>query len=249
MLTLYTIGTFMDRDGFAFPNQDTIAKGSRNSVRTVRRHVDQAVAAGWLSVSLAGRGGQGWRHQSYRACVPDHIDLGATDDAISDSLSAQFGDTEAPAKPVTARPPEAPDKLMTGAGIERADTSLSSPSDREGSRNPPETLRLPEAPDIGSTKHRTNGTEGPDKSTPSTGHSYGRLTPALRTPASRTHTPEEARPAPSAGLKQPDSQEQRDQRIRKLLEAMPTTEDSDVAKMISGVSIADVRRVREARAA
>jgi hypothetical protein len=91
LLTLYTIGTFMDRSGFAFPSQQLIAAGIRASVKTVQRHLDQAAHAGWIAVEIAGRSGKGWRHYVYRAAVPDHLDLDYVDEEIADAIQAQEG--------------------------------------------------------------------------------------------------------------------------------------------------------------
>lgn len=96
LLTCYTIGTFMDREGFAFPSQKTIAAGIRASLRTVQRHLTSIERQGWINVKLAGRGGQGWRHSAYRASVPDHVPLEDLDEKLSDIVVAQCGDVDEP---------------------------------------------------------------------------------------------------------------------------------------------------------
>jgi len=94
LLTLYTIGTFMDKDGFAYPRQALLARGARASVRTVRRHIQQAQRMGWIGVTESRTGGQSWRRHMYRAAVPDSITLDEKDEALSDVITAQNGDIE-----------------------------------------------------------------------------------------------------------------------------------------------------------
>src|SRR5262249_23610195 len=127
LLTLYVIGTFMDRDGIAWPNQQSIANGARTSVRSVQRHIQTAVRAGWLGVNLAGRGGQGWRHNAYRCAVPSDLSLDYLDEAISDAI-AQNGDIEVPERSDTiasSRLPQGADTIAssrTTPAIEGDDT-------------------------------------------------------------------------------------------------------------------------------
>lgn len=73
LLTLLMLGTFMDERGVAYPSQKTLARAARGCVRTVKSHVKQAKALGWLEVELAGRNGKGWRHYAYRCTVPDAV--------------------------------------------------------------------------------------------------------------------------------------------------------------------------------
>ena len=48
--------------------------------------LDRAEALGWIYIALAGRSGQGWRHNSYRACVPDHVPLTDKDEELSEAI-------------------------------------------------------------------------------------------------------------------------------------------------------------------
>jgi hypothetical protein len=84
----------MDREGFSYPSQETIAKGARASVRTVQRHIAAAELAGWIGIQLAGRGGKGWRHYVYRAAVPDDLPIDEIDEKLSDVILAKEGDIE-----------------------------------------------------------------------------------------------------------------------------------------------------------
>lgn len=52
LLTLYTIGTYMDRNGMAYPGQKTLATAIRATVKTVQRHIETAERAGFLSAKL-----------------------------------------------------------------------------------------------------------------------------------------------------------------------------------------------------
>jgi predicted DNA-binding transcriptional regulator len=92
LLTLYVIGTYMNRDGYAYPNQELIARGARASARSVQRHIAAAKRAGWLAVELAGRGGKGWRFNAYRAAVPDNLLMDELDEKISDAIVSVEGD-------------------------------------------------------------------------------------------------------------------------------------------------------------
>lgn len=97
LLTLYTISTYMDRDGFCFVGQAKIADGARTSVRTVKRHIAEAKVLGWLHVELERV--DGGRHVSfrntYRACVPAHLDLPSeVDEELRDAVLSQYGDTD-----------------------------------------------------------------------------------------------------------------------------------------------------------
>ncbi|HEY0941902.1 MAG TPA: helix-turn-helix domain-containing protein [Steroidobacter sp.] len=118
-MSLYTLGTYMDRDGYAWPSQSLWAKGSRVTERTIRRHMDRAVGLGWLAVETAGRTGQGWRHYAYRACVPDHLLLDDRDESISDALTAQNGGIE---------PGKGADTIVSSRQAKGADTAMSSPN-------------------------------------------------------------------------------------------------------------------------
>lgn len=106
LLTLFVIGTYMDRAGVAFPSQQLIAKGIRGSVKTVQRHIEITRRDGWLCVQTAGRGGKGWRHYAYRAAIPDRVPLDDLDEAIADSIEAIEGSL--PER--LSEPAQAPDK-------------------------------------------------------------------------------------------------------------------------------------------
>jgi hypothetical protein len=118
LLTLYTIGTYMDREGCAHPGQQLIARGIRASVKTVQRHITQAERMGWLAIEYAGRGGKGWRHYRYRAFVPDAVPLDCVDEAVSDAATSALEDTW--------RPDDDRSELEGG------DTIVSSPTDEAG---------------------------------------------------------------------------------------------------------------------
>lgn len=115
LLTMLVIGTYMDKEGFAFPSQELIAKGSRSSVRTVRRHVEFAKKHGWIAVTLSGRTGQAWRHQCYQAAVPANLPMTDTDEAISDAVAAAAGQ------------PEGPDTAMAAPSRQVASTTMEGP--------------------------------------------------------------------------------------------------------------------------
>jgi len=94
LLAMLMLNTYMDNSGYAYPSQSTWASASRISTRHLQRHLALAQQLGWVSVVNAGRGGQGWRHNGYRCCVPDHVELEEKDEALADVIASQVGDIE-----------------------------------------------------------------------------------------------------------------------------------------------------------
>lgn len=182
LLTLYTIGTYMDRDGIAWPSQELIAAGARASVRTVQRHIAIAERTGWLGVQLAGRGGQGWRHNAYRAAVPDDVPLDDLEEGIADAITAQNGGIETP---------ERHDTIVSSPSAKGHDTIVSARTrtdqERDDNRHQNVTTKAAKRDDNRSTTSRHNSVV---------------LTPALnshRTPAQEeAHSFECARASASA---------------------------------------------------
>ena len=66
LLVMHTLRTYMDRDGLAYPSQQTLARGARMHVRNVRRHLRRAEELHWIETSSAGRTHRDWRHNAYR---------------------------------------------------------------------------------------------------------------------------------------------------------------------------------------
>lgn len=135
-LTLYTLGTFMDDNGFAYPSQKTLARSALVSDRTIRRHLEDAEHSGWVAIQSAGRNGQGWRHHGYRAAVPSHVPLSEKDERLSDALVMYHGEIERADTTMSApSSPERADTTSTDVGtrpdnvrttdVERADTAMS----------------------------------------------------------------------------------------------------------------------------
>jgi len=102
LLTLYTLGTYLDEHGVAYPAQETLARGIRGCVRTIKSHLKEAKALGWVEIDLAGRGGKGWRHNAYRCTVPDAVAIGTGergDTAMSPPSNEGGATAIAPASP------------------------------------------------------------------------------------------------------------------------------------------------------
>lgn len=169
LLTLYTLSTYMDNDGFAFPGQATIARGARVSERTVRRHVDQAVSLGWLHVEPTRGQGQAWRGIAYRAAIPDDLELDDIDDAITDALHSQQGDIEGADTIVSGRSEHETPKVRT-PDAKGADTG------DQGADTRRQKVRTQYCPTNSSvTRHKNSSTEGPlDASGPRTGKAVER---------------------------------------------------------------------------
>lgn len=233
LLTLFVIGTFMDRDGRAFPGQQLIAKGIRGSVKTVQRHIEIVRREGWLHVETAGRGGKGWRHYAYRAAIPDHVDLDDLDESIADSIEAIEGSlpeslSETPSKglarglredtivsPASAQredtivSPRKPEKPVCPVDVQRTKPSVTaSVTEKNGVRH--------DRGDTGESKVATNGAEGGDISSTSWRHNSVALTPALRTPASITRASEEAHNAQSRVASPPPDTHAREKTDEKI---------------------------------
>jgi hypothetical protein len=138
LLTLYTIGTYMNNTGYAYPSQKTIAHGARASTRTVQRHIQQALREGWLGIELAGRGGQGWRHNAYRAAVPDTINIDDLDAKLSNVVVSQCGDIEADDAAMSPRSPMR--QRETTEGDDNDDVKVAT-SRAEGGDKPAPTSR------------------------------------------------------------------------------------------------------------
>lgn len=83
---LLTISCFMNDVGTGcYPTQEQLAEASGLTDRAVRKHIDAAVAAGWLVKREHGFRGQKWRNHEYEATWPtphvdeanQHVDEGA----------------------------------------------------------------------------------------------------------------------------------------------------------------------------
>ena len=157
--TLLTLATWMDEDGFAFPNQSSIALGARISERTVRRHLADAERLGWLSIDSVNLGGLGWRRHEYRATVPTNVPIAGADREICAEVQLE---------------------ALAPSREERAET-MSAPSDTQGEAVPSKkgadmkSARMPDgAPSESGCGHerprvrtscprvRTSATEGAD---------------------------------------------------------------------------------------
>ncbi len=231
LLSMLMLATYMNRDGYAYPSQATLAKASRRSVRMLRRYINRAEEMNWLAVVTAGHTGQGWRHHGYRACVPDEIPLTDADEDISRALEAQLGEIQ---------PGERADTVMSSSSLKRADTSMAARQDSAY-----------EGADIQNRNVRTSASERGDTSVSATcGHGYVPLTPPLNSRSLNSRS-EEARLAPSVCAKEVSGIESEDTNasaIRRLLEHGVST--GDILRMLGkrGITIEHVRAERERQA-
>lgn len=234
LLTMYTIGTYMDRSGIAWPSQQTIAKGARASVRTVQRHIATAHRAGWLGIELAGHGGKGWRHYVYRAAVPNGLQLEFLDDEIADAITAQEGAIEG-------------DDTIVSPRLNGSDTAMSPPS----AGNAP---ALQVRGDNGGQNVATNQHEGGDTGDVNVATQLCRTNSRSETPPLRTHAKEahnaQSRVARSVhGLKKKGSGTRRraytPTELRKRVKAYHDARmqpDDIVRACLQGASSDDIRR-------
>jgi hypothetical protein len=72
---LLTISTYMDKDGYCYPSQDTIARSASMAPYTVQKAIARANAGGWIAVFPRQGDGQRWRNYEYRACIPASVEL------------------------------------------------------------------------------------------------------------------------------------------------------------------------------
>ena len=158
-LTLFTLSTFANEDGIAFPSQSTLATGALASVRTIRRHVAQAIELDWLAVEVRRGTGQGWRKHVYRLCVPDDMPLTETDRKLSDAVISVFGELP---------DPEGGDTMLAARSPQDADTIVSSRS-LNGRGGATETCGQPQQ------QRADKPNEGAAKSTKTCGHTDGPL--------------------------------------------------------------------------
>jgi hypothetical protein len=59
------------------------------AVNTLRKHVDAAVASGWLGRESRQGSGKGWKLHVYQTAVPDSVQLSEKDEQLTDILAAQ----------------------------------------------------------------------------------------------------------------------------------------------------------------
>jgi hypothetical protein len=207
LLTLYTLGTYLDRDGFAYPAQKTLARGARTSVRTIRRHMRQAVGLGWMSMEQMNQGGQDWRCYRYRCAVPDHIPLSRLDETMADGIVSNYAEIEGA------------DKAMSSPSTERADSIVSPPA---SAPNPTCGHPRPQRADIQST---TCGQAGGQNVRTQLVPTNSRLETHVR-----THVGEGAlaRTVCANGI----SKEDQEAKIRELFAEVPDIAPGDAAKQL-----------------
>jgi DNA-binding transcriptional MocR family regulator len=83
--TLMMLGTHMSAEGGrCWPSQALLAEESNANRRTIRRHLEQAAAEGWIFRVRRAGAGQAWAQYSYQATLPV-----AVDDALDDYLKGR----------------------------------------------------------------------------------------------------------------------------------------------------------------
>lgn len=128
--TLMILGTHMNSEGGrCWPSQARLADESGANRRTIRRHLDEATAAGWLFRVRNAGSGQSWARYSYQATLPAEVD-----DILDDYLSK-------------ATPPqEGRDK--SAQPLEGVTTEFQGGGDRSAQPSAPEDPRNAEGRDI-----------------------------------------------------------------------------------------------------
>jgi len=89
---LLTISCFMnDVGGGCYPTQEQLAEATGLSDRAVRKHIDEAVEAGWLVKKEHGFRGQKWRNHEYEAAWPTQYLVGQPSEG-EEPASAPLGE-------------------------------------------------------------------------------------------------------------------------------------------------------------
>ena len=238
LLVMHTLRTYMDRDGFAFPSQATLARGARMHVKTVRRHLKRAEQLHWIGIARAGRGQKGWRLFAYRCCVPDSVVLGEKDAMLADALSGVTGDVD---------PPERRDTIVSPPNPNGKDSIVSPPPSVPVVKYPVKPPKVGKA----SEPSWGNSSVSWGHSAPIVGTQLQPTKSALRTLASKTHALEgQGAIAPTAFENEilegprPKPEDDKLSRIRRVLAQFPAEGDSTIRRFVSGATLEEVQRVR-----
>jgi hypothetical protein len=105
---LHALGTFVDKRGYAWPSQATIARAACMSTRAVQKALQCAERERWIGRHLGEATGQAWRRHGYRCCVPDHVDL-TKYSQLADAFEAIEGAVTVPEGGEPRSPRQAPD--------------------------------------------------------------------------------------------------------------------------------------------
>jgi hypothetical protein len=98
-LVVFTVNSFMDDSGSCYPSQRAIAGAAAMGESTLRRKIQEACRAGWLSIEARTvYAGQHWKQYMYSACCPDTVDLeaivlkdGQTAGQLADAHESKYG--------------------------------------------------------------------------------------------------------------------------------------------------------------
>jgi len=124
----------------SFVSQQRLAEATNLSERSVRTHVERAVAAGWLTISRKRRG-RDWTLLNYTLCLPPVAanPAGASADRAPENVSAARDaciDAPAISAPAPANPARAPEIHAVAPEKKRSDDRQDLPPiQEEGSRN------------------------------------------------------------------------------------------------------------------
>jgi hypothetical protein len=223
-LILFVLALHMNQQGdTAFPSQETIAKRSGLSVRSVRTHLDHAVNGGWLRISKKSRRGQAWFVHEYTATIPT---------ALADRVAS---------KPWVDDPKW--QRAENSAG--RVDKSPDSEGDPAIlAEHPANDARRPAIDDTTPGKICRDARQGlPTNSSSNSSMNSPNNTSCERAVASdRTACVESLKGIGTEEAKK-EAPEPRANRIRQAIAALPKDGDSDIAK-IARVTLEEVQQVR-----
>lgn len=267
LCAMFTLRTYMDTVGFAYPSLRTWAAGTRMSVNTLRKHVSAAAASGWLSIeSRAGQRRERMRNV-YRCTIPGFVELSATDEQIAEALCSKHGELpeslseshterlsepfEGPSKGLATSTPVSTisdtDSDHRGVAVSsHADTDATvlrtmakSDSDRAPSVSNPLPVCVKDTADLYQKRAPSVSSHVDTEVLKFLGSSLEGASASARTNASKARDVIERE---SGGADATISV--RLQRARKLLEAAPTTAEAKVAAMYN-LTIEQVRQVRD----
>ena len=122
---LFTLATYMDGQGYAFPGQEELAKASGLSPRSVGTHLRRAAKAGWILVKQTQRRGKKWTNNTYQATIPPTLKREAPEDNAVVADGNLMRDGEATGSTVVRNqiPTNTPNNTPMNNGVE-ADHSV-----------------------------------------------------------------------------------------------------------------------------
>jgi hypothetical protein len=81
---LLVLGNYADEDGYCWPSQKTLSKGTEQSVDTVRRNANRLQADGFIAIEQRPRRGGRWPKLAYKLLMQTGPQTAARSEAVSE---------------------------------------------------------------------------------------------------------------------------------------------------------------------